>query len=49
MPVVTNRRFLAGSGERRILRAAVALGTADDNAGWRRRADRQRRSVIAAP
>jgi SnoaL-like domain len=26
MPVVTNRRFLAGSGERRLLRAAVALG-----------------------
>jgi hypothetical protein len=28
MPVVTNRRFLAGSGERRLLRAAAALGTA---------------------
>jgi hypothetical protein len=28
MPVETNRRFLAGSGERRILRAAVALATA---------------------
>lgn len=28
MPVETNRPFLAGSGERRILRAAVALATA---------------------
>jgi hypothetical protein len=28
MPLKTNRRFLAGSGERRLLLAAVALGTA---------------------